>query len=102
MTSQGVLVVSSECVNCRRFLDSLSKVKNHGISAVEYSALTPTQKIGIEAVPTLILNNGKRLVGTDVFKWLSETHASKMEVQGFVGFDASNELAFSDVGDSVG
>jgi hypothetical protein len=77
-------------------------VKNHGISVVEYSILTPVQKNGIGAVPTLILNNGKRLVGTDVFKWLSETHASSMEIQGFAGFDNTNELAFSDFGDSVG
>jgi hypothetical protein len=99
---QGVLVVSSQCTNCRRLLDSLSTIKNHGISVVEYSALTPTQKVGIEAVPTLVLNNGKRLVGTDVFKWLAETHSSNMEIQGFSGFDNANELVFSDFGDSVG
>ena len=101
-SSHGVLVVSSQCTNCRRFLDSLSTIKNHGISVVEYSALTPTQKVGIEAVPTLVLTNGKRLIGTDVFKWLSETYSSKMEVRGFAGFDNINELAFSDFGDSVG
>lgn len=99
--TQGLLIISTECPNCKRVLETLSKIKNHGLVVVDYSALTPMQRVGIDAVPTLVLNSGKRLVGTDVFKWVNETLYSKMEIDGFAGFD-NDELAFSSVGDSVG
>jgi len=100
--SQGLLIISTECPNCKRVLETLSKIKNHGLVIVDYSVLTPMQRVGIDAVPTLVLNSGKRLVGTDVFKYINETLYSQMEIDGFAGFDNSDDLAFSSVGDSVG
>ena len=58
MESKGLVVVSSECTNCRRFMEILGKIKNHGIVVADYSSLTPTQKLQVQAVPTLILNSG--------------------------------------------
>lgn len=100
--SQHLLIVSRECSNCQRFLDALSMVKNSGIQAVDYSILTPIQRVGITAVPTLILDNGKRLVGTDCFTWLNERFAN-VEPDGFDGFDNDdNGLMFSNVESSIG
>ena len=100
--SQGIVIVSSECTNCKRFLDALKAVKDHGIQPVDYSILTPIQRVGITAVPTLILQGGKRLVGTDCFKWLNDKY-SNVEPDGFDGFDScSDGLTFSSVNDSIG
>jgi hypothetical protein len=101
MESQGLIIVSSECSNCGRFLEALNRVKNHGFTVADYSALTPLQKSNIQAVPTVILNSGKRLVGTNAFTWLSETYYASLEPAGYGGFD-NCELSFSSVNDSVG
>ena len=100
MESKGLVVVSSECVNCIRFMEILGKIKNHGIVVADYSSLTPVQRLQVQAVPTLILNSGKRLVGTDVFTWVSETHYASLEPS---AYDMEgDELAFSSVNDPVG
>lgn len=101
MESNGLVIVSSGCPNCKRFLDSMSRVKNHGFIISDYSALTPVQKSNISAVPTVILNNGARMVGTTAFTWLSETFSNSMEPSGFGGFE-NVDLSYSDIGDSVG
>lgn len=101
MESNGLVIVSSGCPNCKRFMDSMSRVKNHGFAIADYSALTPVQKSNISAVPTVILNNGGRMVGTNAFTWLSETFLDSMEPSGFGGFENEN-LSYSDIGDSVG
>ena len=100
MESKGLVVVSSECTNCKRFMEILNKIKNHGIVVADYSSLTPVQKLQVQAVPTLILNSGKKLVGTDVFTWVSETHSSSLEPSSY-DMD-SGDIAFSSVGDPVG
>ncbi|ABT14672.1 hypothetical protein NY2A_B273L [Paramecium bursaria Chlorella virus NY2A] len=100
--STGIVIISSECTNCKRFLDALRSIKNHGIQPVDYSVLTPMQRVGINAVPTLILEGGKRLVGTDCFKWLHDKSAN-VEPDGFDGFDScADGLTFSSVNDDVG
>ncbi|AGE53819.1 hypothetical protein PBCVIL3A_222L [Paramecium bursaria Chlorella virus IL3A] len=100
--STAIVIISSECTNCKRFLDALSAVKNHGVQPVDYSVLTPMQRVGINAVPTLILNGGKRLVGTDCFKWLHEKYGN-VEPDGFEGFDSCTDgLTFSSVNDPMG
>lgn len=100
MESKGLAVVSSECTNCNRFMEILGKIKNHGIVSVDYSSLTPTQRLQVQAVPTLILNSGKKLVGTDVFTWISETHYDSLDPS---AYDMEgDELIFSSVNDPVG
>jgi hypothetical protein len=101
MESKGLVVVSSECLNCKRFMEILGKVKDHGIIVADYSSLTPAQRINIQAVPTLILNSGKRLVGTDVFTWVSEMYASSLEPSAY-DMDGGDDLIFSSVNDPVG
>jgi len=54
----------------------------------------------VQAVPTVILNSGKKLVGTDVFTWISETYASMLEPSAYNIDD--EELSFSNVDDPVG
>ena len=98
--SQHLLIVSRECSNCKRLLDAVSKVKNSGISAVEYSILTPMQRVGLTAVPTLILDNGQRLVGTECFTWLNDKFP--VDPDGFEGFDNDDGLVFSNIESSMG
>ena len=101
MESKGLVVVSSECTNCRRFMEILGKIKNHGIVVADYSTLTPTQRLQVQAVPTLILNSGKKLIGTDVFTWVSEVYSSSLEPSAY-DMDGGDELIFSSVNDPVG
>ena len=101
MESIGLAIVSTECTNCKRFVGALEKIQNHGLIVADYSSLTPTQQTSISAVPTVILNSGKRLVGTSAFKWLTETFYANMEPDAFHGFD-NCDLSFSDINDSVG
>jgi hypothetical protein len=100
MESKGLVVVSSECINCKRFMEILNKVKDHGIVVADYSTLTPVQRLQVQAVPTLILNSGKKLVGTDVFTWVSETHYASLEPSAY-DMDG-DDLIFSSVNDPVG
>jgi len=100
MESKGLAVISTECTNCRRFIEILGKVKNHGIIVADYSTLTPVQRLQVQAVPTVILNSGKKLVGTDVFTWINETYASVLEPSAYNIDD--EELSFSNVDDPVG
>jgi hypothetical protein len=99
--TSGLVVVSSECTNCARLLETLKRIPNHGLVVVDYSTLTPMQRVGLTAVPTLIQNNGKRVVGTAVFEYINEKYYQVMSIEGADVFD-SNELAFSNVGDVVG
>jgi len=101
MSSKGLVVVSSECTNCARLLETLKRIKNHGLLVVDYSSLTPMQRVGLTAVPTLIQNDGKRIVGTAVFEYINAKYYQVMTIDGFDGLD-SDELLFSSVGDPVG
>jgi hypothetical protein len=100
MESKGLVIVSSECINCKRFVEILNKVKDHCLVVVDYSTLTPVQRLQVQAVPTLILNSGKKLVGTDVFTWVSETHYASLEPSAY-DMDG-DDLIFSSVNDPVG
>lgn len=99
--SSGLVVISKECTNCLKLIETLKRIPDHGLIIVEYNALTPMQRVGITAVPTLIQNNGKRIVGTSVFEYVNEKFYQRMTIDGFDGFDGA-ELAFSNVGDSIG
>jgi hypothetical protein len=68
---------------------------------VDYSTLTPMQRVGINAVPTLIKNDGKRVVGTAVFEYINEVYYQRMEISGYDGLD-SDGLLFSSVEDPIG
>jgi hypothetical protein len=57
------------------------------------------QRVGLTAVPTLIQNSGKRVVGTAVFEYINEKFYQQMTVD---GFEFNNELLFSNVGDPAG
>jgi hypothetical protein len=81
-------------------MEILNKVKDHGIVVADYSTLTPVQRLQVQAVPTLILNSGKKLVGTDVFTWVSETHYASLEPSAY-DMDG-DDLIFSSVNDPVG
>lgn len=95
-----VAVVSPECTNCARFVDALkmSKTGSEMVTVVNVASLTDAQRAGLRAVPTLVLQNGKHLVGTDAFKWLDQ-FSEEIEPQAFGGFGA---LPFSDVNANIG
>ena len=99
--TSGLVIISSECTNCARLLETLKRIPKHGLVIVDYSTLTPMQRVGLTAVPTLIQNNGKRIVGTEVFEYVNAKYYQVMSIDGFDGLD-SNELSFSSVGDPVG
>lgn len=99
--SAGLLIISKECTNCLKLVETLQRIKGHNIIIVEYNSLTPMQRVGITAVPTLIENSGKRIVGTAVFEFVNEKFYQKMQIDGFDGFD-TDELGFSNVDDPVG
>jgi len=80
MSSKGLVVVSSECTNCARLLETLKRIKNHGLIVVDYSSLTPMQRVGLTAVPTLIQNDGKRIVGTAVFEYINAKYYQVMTI----------------------
>lgn len=95
-----VAIVSPECTNCARFVDALrmSKTGSGMVTVVNVSSLSESQRAGLRAVPTLVLQNGKHLVGTDAFKWLDQ-FSEEIEPQAFGGFGA---LPFSDVQADIG
>jgi hypothetical protein len=97
--SSGLVIISKECPNCIRLLDVLKRIPDHGLIVVEYHGLTPMQRVGLTAVPTLIQNNGKRVVGTAVFEYINEKYYQRMIVD---GFEFNNELLFSNIGDPAG
>jgi hypothetical protein len=100
-TTSGLVIISSECTNCARLLEILKRIPKHGLVIVEYSTLTPMQRVGLNTVPTLIQNDGKRIIGTAVFEYMHAKYYQVMNIDGFDGLD-SNELLFSNVGDPVG
>ena len=95
--SSGLVIISKECPNCIRLLDVLKRIPNHGFLVVEYNSLTPMQRVGLTAVPTLIQNSGARVMGTAVFEYINEKFYQQMIVDGFESND--NELLFSNVED---
>ena len=97
--SSGLVIISKECPNCIRLLDVLKRIPDHGLLVVEYHSLTPMQRVGLTAVPTLIQNNGSRIVGTPVFEYINEKFYQQMIVD---GFEFNNELLFSNVSDPSG
>ncbi|AGE50473.1 hypothetical protein PBCVCVM1_383R [Paramecium bursaria Chlorella virus CVM-1] len=99
--ASGLVVISSECTNCSRLLETLKRIPNHGLVVVDYSTLTPMQRVGLTAVPTLIQNNGKRIVGTEVFEFVNAKYYQTMEINGADVY-GSDDLAFSSIGDPVG
>lgn len=100
--STGLLIISSQCTNCLKILETLKRIPDHGLLIVEYTSLTPMQKVGIEAVPTLIKNNGQRIVGTTVSEFIDENFYNRMIIDGFDGFETNGELGFSNVDDPIG
>ncbi len=95
-----VAIVSSECTNCKRFVDALrmSKTGSSMVGVVDVATLGEKQRNGLKAVPTLVLQNGKHLVGTEAFKWLDQ-FSEEIEPDAFGGFGA---LPFSDVQADIG
>ena len=95
-----VAIVSPECTNCKRFLDALnmSKTGSSMVNVVNVASLNDSQRSGLKAVPTLVLQNGKHLVGTEAFKWLDQ-FSQEIEPDAFGGFGA---LPYSDVDADIG
>lgn len=93
-------VISAECTNCVRFVDALKRTKTavEQVRLVDVATLDESQRVGLTAVPTLILRDGRRLVGTDAFQWLDQ-FAAEVEPDAFGGFGA---LPFSDITADIG
>ena len=93
-------VISTGCTNCVRFVDALKRTKTAAerVRLVDVATLDESQRTGLTAVPTLILGDGRRLVGTDAFQWLDQ-FAAEVEPDAFGGFGA---LPFSDITADIG
>jgi hypothetical protein len=93
-------VISSECTNCARFVDALKRTKTGAqqVRLIDVATLNDSQRAGLTAVPTLVLRDGRRLVGTDAFQWLDQ-FADEVEPDAFGGFGA---LPFSDITADIG
>lgn len=92
-----VLVYSTRCTNCARFMDSLSRTSAAAsVRCVDMATLHPSQLARISAVPALVQPDGTALVGTKAFEWLRPFEA-EMSVDGFDG--ENGMLAFSNLDD---
>ncbi len=92
----ATLVYFPECINCQRFIDALGRAKGADVKLVNVMSLSPAQRVGITAVPTLVLAGGKKLTGTEAFAWLDQFRGDPDPFFGFGG------LTFSDLGNEVG
>ena len=100
MSTQVVAIVSQTCTNCSRFIDAQARTPSgrEQVRIVDVATIPESQRGGLTAVPTLILPTGRRLVGTEAFKWLDQ-FATDIEPDAFGGFGA---LPFSDLSASIG
>lgn len=94
------LLYSTQCPNCSRFIDALSRTSAAAeTSLVDIATLNPTQLARVSAVPALVLSSGSTLYGTKAFEWLKQYEAD-VELDGFDGENGA--LAFSDVSSTQG
>jgi len=92
------LLYSTQCPNCTRFMDALSRTPVASqVSYVDVATLTPQQLARVSAVPALVLPNGGTLYGTKAFEWLKQ-YEGEVELDGFSGENGA--LAFSDISTS--
>lgn len=89
------LVYSTQCTNCSRFMDALSRTPMASqVNLVDVVTLNPTQVARVQAVPALITPQGTTMYGTQAFEWLKQYEAD-VELEGFTVGNGS--LAFSEV-----
>ena len=96
MAPQGTLVYHPDCLNCKRFIDGLRRVRGASVTLMHVDSLKPAQRASLRVVPTLVLTDGRVLDGTDAFAWLGQFEANP---DSFGGFGA---LPFSDLDDAIG
>lgn len=68
--------VSQACPNCNRLLSALRNIaslRGH-INVVDIDRLPPSQRAGLQAVPTLV-DEGRTYVGTEAFEWMKKYDA---------------------------
>lgn len=93
--SGHTLVYSTQCTNCSRFMDALSRTPIASqVNLVDVVTLNPTQVARVQAVPALITPQGTTMYGTQAFEWLKQYEAD-VELEGFTVGNGS--LAFSEV-----
>lgn len=88
------LVYASQCPNCMRFIGALERTPaRDAVNKIDANSLTPDQRRHISAVPTLVLDTGVTLVGTQAFEWLKQ-YERDVDVE---SFSTGRGLAFSDI-----
>lgn len=98
---QHTLLYSTQCPNCSRFLDALSRTSAATqVVPVDVATLPPQQLARVAAVPALVLaGGGSTLYGTKAFEWLKQ-YEGDVDLVGFEG--EAGALAFSDVSSATG
>lgn len=67
-----VAYVSSQCINSRRFLDTLASLPHAKVRVIDIDVTPPPP--GLEYVPTVISSEGNVLVGSQAFEFLKQLH----------------------------
>lgn len=96
---QHTLLYSTQCPNCSRFIDALSRTSAAAsVAVVDVASLAPQQLARVAAVPALVLSDGSTLYGTKAFEWLKQFEGD-VDLEGFEG--EAGALAFSEVTSST-
>lgn len=95
--SQHQLLYAPQCPNCMRFVGALDRTPARGtVAKVDVNSLSPEQCRHVTAVPTLVLNTGTVLVGTQAFDWLKQFEG-QLELDSYT--PGRGSLPFSDFHD---
>ena len=85
-----MLVFHPDCQSCRRFVDAMTKAAKgtpalRDVRAVNVMTMNASERAGIDTVPTMIMDDGRRLAGTAAFEWLDTHRAAPDPFSGFGG-----------------
>lgn len=71
----AIYLAPDKCVNSRRFLEKLDRCKLTNIIVIDIARDAPPEDL--EAVPTVVLQDGTALVGHEAFLWLADNSVKK-------------------------
>lgn len=93
------IFVSPQCPNCQRLVDSLNKVPSlqGRMQIIDIDRLDPSQRAGLQYVPTLVDSSNVQHVGSRAFEWVKQ-YDSEIELEPAPGGVGS--LQFADLGGS--
>ena len=95
-----VLYYSTACTGCARVLDILRRLQGQvAAQAHDVNMLHPQQRQRLSAVPTMVLPDGRVVVGAACLEWLSQFSAPLATLDSTaLGDSLGGSLAWSTVG----